>query len=150
LHLRIRLSAYKYPKYTLSILSESLKTLTEKTFLEKMILLHEEFQKPEEKIRTHRMSRHLYDIHSIYNTEYGKSALKDEKLFRAICNHRAIFTPIRGVDYGELQLIDLNILPKGDFMSLYKDDYQAMRENMIYVDSPEFEEIIEVVGNILR
>jgi len=28
----------------------------EETFLEKMILLHEEFQKPEEKIRTHRMS----------------------------------------------------------------------------------------------
>ena len=39
--------------------------IPEKTFLEKIILLHEEFQKPAEKIRSHRMSRHLYDIYTI-------------------------------------------------------------------------------------
>lgn len=40
-------------------------TTPEKTFLEKIILLHEEFQKPEKKIRSMRMSRHLYDIYTI-------------------------------------------------------------------------------------
>ncbi len=122
----------------------------EKTFLEKLILLHEEFQRPVEKIRVHRMSRHLYDVYSICKTKYGESALKDEKLFRAICNHRTVFTPIKGVDYEGLKLSGLDILPTGDFVGLYKDDYQAMRENMIYVKSPEFEEIIETLGNLLR
>ena len=91
----------------------------EKTLLEKMILLHEEFQKPAEKIKSHRMSRHLYDIYSIHSTEYGESALKDEKLFRAICTHRAVFTPVKGVDYYELKLSDLNFLPTGDLEDQY-------------------------------
>ncbi len=123
--------------------------IPEKTFLEKMILLHEEFQKPAEKIKSRRMSRHLYDIYTIHNTEFGKSALKDEKLFRAICTHRAVFTPVRGVNYEELQLGDLSILPMGDFLNSYKDDYQEMKENMFYGESPEFEELIETIKTIL-
>jgi len=35
----------------------------ERTFLEKIFLLHEEFQRPKEKIRIDRLSRHLYDIY---------------------------------------------------------------------------------------
>src|SRR5690606_6125097 len=34
----------------------------ERTFLEKVFLLHEEFQKNADKIRVERLSRHLYDI----------------------------------------------------------------------------------------
>jgi len=124
--------------------------IPEKTFLEKMILLHEEFQKPEDKIRSQRMSRHLYDIYTIHNTEYGSSALKNDDLFRLICTHREVFTPVRGVAYGALKLSDLNILPTGNLAGHYKDDYQAMRENMIYGESPEFEELVMAVGNILR
>ncbi len=123
--------------------------IPEKTFLEKLILLHEEFQKPAKKIRSHRMSRHLYDIYAIHNTDFGKSALKDEELFRAICTHRAVFTPIKGVNYEELQLSDLNIIPTGDFLKSYKDDYQEMKENMFYGESPEFEELITTIKTIL-
>lgn len=123
--------------------------IPEKTFLEKMILLHEEFQKPEEKVRSHRMSRHLYDIYSIHNTDHGVSAMKDYELFRAICTHRAVFTPVQGVDYEGLKLNDLKILPSGDLADKYKDDYQSMRENMIYGESPEFEVLIETVSKIL-
>lgn len=39
--------------------------LPERTFLEKFFLLHEEFQRHEEKIRVDRLSRHLYDIYQI-------------------------------------------------------------------------------------
>ena len=34
----------------------------ERTFLEKVMLLHEEFAKPTAEVRTERMSRHLYDL----------------------------------------------------------------------------------------
>ena len=122
----------------------------EKTFLEKMILLHEEFQRPVEKIRVQRMSRHLYDIFSICKTRFGESAVKNEKLFTAICTHRAMFIPIKGVDYTTLSLSDLSILPTGDFAGLYKTDYDEMRKNMIYGESPDFEELMEVVGAIIE
>jgi predicted nucleotidyltransferase component of viral defense system len=43
----------------------------ERTFLEKIFLLHEEFQNPFSKIRVERLSRHLYDIEKLCQTEYA-------------------------------------------------------------------------------
>jgi len=42
----------------------------ERTFLEKLFLLHEEFQKPAEEIRVNRLSRHLYDVEKLMHTEF--------------------------------------------------------------------------------
>jgi hypothetical protein len=39
--------------------------VAERTFLEKLCLLHEEFSKPSEQVRVERMSRHIYDIAKI-------------------------------------------------------------------------------------
>ena len=49
-----------------------------RTFLEKLFLLAEEFQK--EKPRSVRMSRHLYDLEKLMDTEYGKEALSNREL----------------------------------------------------------------------
>jgi len=108
-----------------------------------MILLHEEFCKPPEKIKYKRMSRHLYDIDQIAGTEYGKRAIKDEMLFRNICNHRAQFTPVKVVDYDKLNISDLDIIPSEDFIKQYQDDYAEMRNSMIYGDSLPFNELVD-------
>ena len=119
-----------------------------KTFLEKLILLHEEFQKPEEKVRYLRMSRHLYDIYQIGNTSFGEKALADIELFREICNHRAVFTPIHGVIYNELNPTDLAFIPPEGFIDQYRADYQEMQSNMIYGDSPNFDELIDYLNKL--
>ena len=117
--------------------------LPEKTFMEKLILLHEEFTKPFEKIRHYRMSRHLYDIGQIVNTKYGVRALKNEILFREILSHRKKFTPIKTVDYNDLQLTKLNIIPPKEIIKKYETDYIEMKENMIYGESLIFKELID-------
>ncbi len=117
--------------------------IPEKTFLEKLILLHEEFQKPKDKIRYHRMSRHLYDIEQIINTEYGKRALKNKYLFENICIHREKFTPLKTVNYKTLKLDKLDFLPPAEFMDLYRTDYKEMQTSMIYGNSPDFDLLIE-------
>jgi len=121
----------------------------QKTFLEKMILLHEEFCKPTEKIKYKGMSRHLYDIDQIAGTEYGKRAIKDEVLFRNICNHRAQFTPIKVVDYDKLNIADLNFIPPENFIKQYKDDYAEMRDSMIYGDSLPFSELVNKLQQLV-
>jgi len=68
-----------------------------RTFLEKIFLLHEEFQK--ESPRSYRMSRHLYDIEKLMKTGFGEDALTDRALYDAIVAHRAIFNNIKGMDY---------------------------------------------------
>ena len=46
-----------------------------RTFLEKAFLLCEEFQKYEP--RTHRMTRHFYDLEKLMQTPYAAMALND-------------------------------------------------------------------------
>src|SRR5690606_31879500 len=52
-----------------------------RTFIEKVLLLHEEFSKPVDKIRTDRLTRHLYDLDKIMRAEYGEMAIADDELF---------------------------------------------------------------------
>lgn len=124
--------------------------IPEKTFLEKLILLHEEFQKTTEKVRHQRMSRHLYDIGQIMNTEYGQRAIENAELFDEIIQHRKKFTPIKIVDYENLTLQSLKIIPPNEFLELYRKDYKEMQENMIYGKSLDFENLIELIKQIKR
>ncbi len=114
----------------------------EKTLLEKMILLHEEFQKESDKIRYHRMSRHLYDIYQIMKTEYGNRAFKDSQLFTNICIHREKLTPVKNVNYKGLTINTLKFTPPIKFMDLYRADYKEMQTTMIFGESPNFEKLI--------
>jgi hypothetical protein len=120
----------------------------EKTMLEKMILLHEEFQKPKQKIRFRRMSRHLYDIIKISKTDYGIKAMKNTNLFEKICSHRAKFTPVKTVNYFELKVEDLMLVPPQEFRELYEKDYREMQDSMIYGESPKFNELINYLENL--
>ena len=117
----------------------------EKTFLEKLILLHEEFTKPVEKIRYFRMSRHFYDIAQIIETKYGRNALRNELLFKEIIKHREKYTPVKTVDYSKLELTELNIFPNNTILERYKNDYEQMQESMIYGKKQKFEEIIGLI-----
>ncbi len=114
----------------------------ERTFLEKIFLLHEEFQKPEDKIRVDRLSRHLYDIYQLAKTEFATKALSDKSLYETIVNHRYSFTRVSGVDYNLHQPQFINPIPNETVLNAWKADYKLMQEQMIYVSSPPFEEII--------
>ena len=113
--------------------------------MEKLILLHEEFSKPIEKIRYHRMSRHLYDIGEILTTDFGVKALRNKELFEEIISHRKVFTPIKTVDYEKLKIDNLKIIPPKEFFNKYENDYIEMQENMIYGNSMTFKSLINKI-----
>lgn len=83
----------------------------ERTYLEKLFLLHEEFQRPEDKIRVKRLSRHLYDITKIFESAYKPKAY-DWDLITSIIKHRDRFSAIKGVDYNSLYPPNLNLIPR--------------------------------------
>lgn len=118
----------------------------ERTFLEKLFLLHEEFQKPARKIRVNRLSRHLYDIHVIAQSKYRKRAF-DPALIKNIITHRERFNKVKGVDYKMLYPPRLNALPPKGVVEAWKQDYLRMRDQMIYGKSPDFDELIQSVQN---
>lgn len=113
----------------------------ERTFLEKIFLLHEEFHKPAAEIRTNRMSRHLYDIVTMMKAGIDAKALYDEELYRSIVEHRRRFVNMKNFDYNTLYPSTLRILPPDSVMDLWRKDYAQMQLSMIYGESPSFEEI---------
>lgn len=117
----------------------------ERTYLEKMFLLHEEFQRPSEKIRVNRLSRHLYDIYKISQTDYAKIAVQDRGLYETIVNHRKHFSRMGGINYQSHFPPNLNPIPPDNLLGLWKNDYKAMQNEMIYGDSPSFEEMIKQI-----
>lgn len=122
----------------------------ERTFLEKLFLLHEEFQRPKEKIRVERLSRHLYDINRISETKYAKIAMEDKELFKAIVKHREHFTRLGGVDYKSHYPPNLNPIPPTDLLYKWKSDYKAMQKEMIYGESLDFDELITKIEALTR
>ena len=120
----------------------------ERTFLEKLFLLHEEFQKPENEIRVDRLSRHLYDIEMLMRTEYAEIALTNNKLYNEIIEHRSIYTKISNIDYNRHQHKSLNPLPPDIIIDNWRKDYQRMQEEMIYGASLPFDKLIERIKEL--
>ncbi|MCY2685863.1 nucleotidyl transferase AbiEii/AbiGii toxin family protein [Salinimicrobium sp. TH3] len=117
--------------------------LPSRTLLEKMFLLHEEFQKPNErKIRSARMTRHLYDISKLMATKYLEDALTDKELYSTIVEHRQKFTRISWVDYSRHQYGTLQFLPPDHILTDYRSDYEAMRESMFYGNTESFDNLL--------
>ena len=120
----------------------------ERTFLEKIFLLHEEFQKEPEKIRVERLSRHLYDIEKLSQTEYAINALRDTNLYNLIVAHRSKFTAISGIDYTKHNPENIRFIPPDSLLPLWEKDYQGMIESMIYGKVLTFGELINQLAEL--
>lgn len=116
--------------------------LPERTFLEKIFLLHEEFQRPVDKIRVERLSRHLYDIYQMSIKKYDIKALENKGLYEIIVKHRHSFTKLGGVDYNLHQPQTIDFIPPEDLLPAWESDYLIMQEQMIHGESPTFKELI--------
>ena len=119
-----------------------------KTFLEKAFLLHELFSVPGRGITADRKSRHLYDLYVMMNRDFAKEAIVDDVLWESIRHHREIYTSVRDVDYTPDVRKRLQLVPRKDILDAWKDDYEAMKEAMIYGSKPSFEELLEAISEL--
>jgi predicted nucleotidyltransferase component of viral defense system len=121
----------------------------ERTFLEKLFLLHEEFNRPSEKMRVNRLSRHLYDIYHLTNAGIAEKAINDKELYHTIVTHRYKFSRVGEVDYNLHNPKTVNPIPVAEKMEEWKADYAKMQEDMIYEENkPSFEDLISNLDNL--
>jgi hypothetical protein len=118
----------------------------ERTLLEKVFLLHEEFQKPTENIRVERLSRHLYDIDRLI-VNYGPHILENKTLYQEIVAHRRTITPVRGIDYDRHKPEFINCIPPEAIIAEWRKDYIVMQEQMIFGTSHSFEDLVQNIIN---
>jgi Nucleotidyl transferase AbiEii toxin, Type IV TA system len=124
--------------------------LPQRTFLEKIFLLHEEFSQDTAKIRIDRLSRHLYDLEKLMDTEHGKAAISDTELYKGIVTHREKFNPLRGLDYSNHIPSKTKIIPPDTVINEWEKDYQAMTQNMIYGDPLNFDNLIKRIQELQK
>jgi hypothetical protein len=140
-----------------SILSQHLNTnenvsvnavLPQRTFWEKVFLLHELFQRPLDKMEIARMSRHWYDLHYLIKAGFAEKAMSDNALFEAIRNHRRIFTKVPGVEYESLSPNNFQLFPPKIKEPEWIDDYRKMVKSYIYRDAPTLDELSDIVRRL--
>ncbi|MBM3405081.1 MAG: nucleotidyl transferase AbiEii/AbiGii toxin family protein [Bacteroidetes bacterium] len=115
----------------------------ERTFLEKIFLLHEEFQQTTDKIRVERKSRHMYDLEKLMDTDFARSALTDQDLYRTIVEHRRIITPLRGINYANHDPENIRLIPPPSVLAEWEKDYHSMAESMISKPSLNFHDLLK-------
>lgn len=118
-----------------------------RTFLEKCFLLNEEFQR--QNPRSRRMSRHLYDIEKIMDTDYGKEALNDISLYKSIVEHRRKFYHLGYVNYDLDYPAHIDFVPAGEVLDAFRKDYNDnMINGYIYGDALGFDSIIQRMNDL--
>lgn len=120
--------------------------LPTRTFLEKIFLLSEEFQK--ERPRYLRMSRHLYDIEKLMDTKYGKEALLDKALYEAIVEHRKSCYTLKYVNYDLHRPSAIKFTIPESSIDAWKADYADMRRAFIYGKSLEFDDLMHRIEEL--
>lgn len=115
--------------------------LPSRTFLEKAFLLNEEFQKPEP--RSLRMTRHLYDLERLMDTEFGKMALSDKELYGKIVEHRRKFYHVGYADYDKDYPGLIEFLPPERCLKEWEADYGEMLEHFVYGEHLSFENLLK-------
>jgi len=116
----------------------------ERTFLEKVFLLHEEFHRPADKMRVDRLSRHLYDIYHLTKAGVAERAISDKELYETIVAHRFKFSRVGEVNYNLHNPKSLNPIPPTAVIADWESDYVKMREDMIYDEvKPSFANLID-------
>ena len=114
----------------------------QRTFIEKICLLHEEFAKQQNLVRTERMSRHLYDLAQMTDMPIASEALANQHLFRSVVEHRRMFIGLKDFDYDTLVPEKINIVPPANIVNLWKTDYETMQNTMIYGSSLPFDKLM--------
>ncbi len=114
-----------------------------RTFLEKAFLLHETFHQEGVPPRVERMSRHLYDLEKMMDTQVETDALADTNLYRDIVEHRRKFVGLSGFNYDTLWPATLNFIPSVEQAAAWETDYRSMQTNMIPGASLPYADLIE-------
>lgn len=116
----------------------------ERTFWEKVTILHMIYHYPSEKNVPPRMSRHYYDIHAMMDSPVYQRALENISLLQHVADHKTLFFKANWAHYDTAKPGSLRLLPRDNQLNQLKSDYRQMQQ-MFFEEPPAFERIIETM-----
>lgn len=139
--------AEEYPRLFKEPSTSVLTVLPERTFWEKITILHREANRPENSKVPQRYSRHYYDIYCMANSSVKDSALKDFELLSKVVEFKDKFYHCSWAKYEEAKKETIKLLPPEYNVKVFKEDYGKM-QNMLYGEKPDFDAILEVIKEL--
>jgi hypothetical protein len=118
----------------------------ERTFWEKVLLLHEERHRPASKRRRPRMARHFYDVWRLIDAGIAAKAIADSTLFEHVVRNRRVYFRQNWVDYDTMKAGSLDMMPMPDQLAEWRADYAAMQGDMFLTPPPQFDEVLAAIA----
>lgn len=115
----------------------------QKTFWEKVTLIHYECNRLTLKEDANRISRHWYDISMLSKHEIGKQAQSNRDLLSEVIKVKKTFYDSGFAKYDDCLSGNLHLIPNDDYLKLLEEDFNKMLSNkMFYGEQPNFDSII--------
>ncbi|NOQ15971.1 MAG: nucleotidyl transferase AbiEii/AbiGii toxin family protein [Methyloprofundus sp.] len=117
----------------------------ERTFWEKVTILHAEAHRPDNRPQPSRYSRHYYDVYRMLGTEIEQAALENLDLLEDVVRFKKKFYYSAWANYDLAILPTIRLVPGGKVLTRLEADYAEMRE-MIFGDYPLFGDIMSAIS----
>lgn len=128
-------------------LTDILTVLPERTFWEKVTILHREAFRAEDRPFPSRYSRHYYDLYRMMQTEVKDKALADNDLLTRVVDFKDKFYRCPWARYDLAMRGTMRLMPPEYNLDKLRDDYEHM-QNMLFGIKPSFDEIMEGIAKL--
>lgn len=140
-------AAEQYPHLFKQSSTDVLTVLPERTFWEKVTILHREANRPEDKPFPTRYSRHYYDLYCMYNSPVKDKAFGDLDLLDRVVKFKEKFYRCPWAKYENAKAGTMKLMPPEFNLKALEDDYKHM-QNMIFGTKPSFDEIMATIKQL--
>ena len=128
-------------------LTDILTVLPERTFWEKVTILHREAFRAEDRPFPSRYSRHYYDLYRMMQTEVKDKALADNDLLTRVVDFKDKFYRCPWARYNLAMRGTMRLMPPEYNLDKLRDDYEHM-QNMLFGNKPSFDEIMDGIAKL--
>ena len=139
--------ATEYPNAFEQKTTDILTIDVERTFWEKLTILHKMANFPQGKVLPRRYARHLYDVYSMANSWVKESAFARKELLQKDVVFKQKFYYAKSAHYETATLKEIKLIPADYIMEEVRADYSAMK-NMIYGAYPDFDSILNCLNEL--
>lgn len=121
----------------------------QRTFWEKVTLLHDELCRPEIRPNASRLFRHWYDVARIADHEIGIAAINERALLESVVETKSLLYSGSHSKYELCLTKQFKIVPEGSHLTALETDCKAMiSSGMFFAESPKFEAVISRIDKL--
>lgn len=136
--------AQHFPDFFESPVAQVKSILPERTFWEKITILHQIAYMREEKELPIRYSRHYYDVFNILNSSVKETAVNNHTLLKQVVEFKSKFYRSPSARYDLAKAGTLKLVPSEKMVKELSADYEKMKE-MIFGETPSFNDIMHTL-----